>query len=55
MNKRLVTMCRLFPSIAPHGPEVPTSVWNLSFAVWMGFARSVDQYIEDAKKEASER
>jgi hypothetical protein len=50
VNKRLTTMCHLWPAIAPHGAEVPNSVWNLRYGVWMGFARAADQYNEEASK-----
>lgn len=44
MTKRLTTMCHLWPSISPHGPDVPTSVWNLTYGVWRGFAAAADDY-----------
>lgn len=44
-------MCHLWPSISPHGPEVPNSVWNLRYGVWLGFARATDQYIADMNKQ----
>jgi hypothetical protein len=48
----LTTVCRLWPGISPHGPDVPTSVWNLPYGVWLGFADYTDQYLK-AQKEAA--
>jgi len=47
-------MCHLWPAIAPHGAEVPTSVWNLPYGTWLGLARAASQYEQDMK-EASRR
>jgi hypothetical protein len=43
-------VCRLFPSIAPHGPAVPASVWNLPYGVWLAVADTVDDYEREAAK-----
>lgn len=40
----------MFPSISPHGPEVPQSVWNLPYGVWLGIANTVDSYIAEMNK-----
>jgi hypothetical protein len=48
--KRLIDMCHLIPSVSPHGAEVPTSVWNLPFGMWLGLAAFVDDYIAHAKE-----
>lgn len=48
-----MTVCHLFPSISPHGDEVPTSIWNLRFGVWRGvIAPAADAYLAAMKKGA---
>jgi hypothetical protein len=41
----------VWPGISPHGFQVPTSVWNLNYSTWVGFAAAVDQWIADMKKQ----
>jgi hypothetical protein len=53
--KRLVYMCHLIPSVSPHGAEVPTSVWNLPFGMWLGLAGFVDDYLAQKAKEAKQQ
>ena len=43
-------MCHLWPSISPHGDEVPTSIWNLPYGVWLGLAQAADAYNESMKE-----
>jgi hypothetical protein len=40
----MTTVCRLWPSISPHGPEVPTSIWNLHYGVWVALAAETDAH-----------
>jgi hypothetical protein len=51
--RRLILLTKLWPGISPHGSEVPTSVWNLPYVVWIGYADACDQYEDDMRKEAS--
>jgi hypothetical protein len=46
----MTTVCHLWPSVSPHGPEVPTSIWNLQYGVWLGLAAAADQYIEQNRE-----
>lgn len=46
----MATVCHLWPAVAPHGPEVPTSIWNLPYGVWVGLAASADHWIEQNKQ-----
>jgi hypothetical protein len=34
---------------------VPTSVWNLPYNVWVGFALAADDYAEQRKKQHEQR
>jgi hypothetical protein len=50
----MTTVCHLWPSISPHGPEVPNSIWNLPYGVWVhGIAPETDAYIDAKRKEAA--
>lgn len=49
VHRRLLLLTNLWPGISPHGPEVPTSVWNLPYSVWVGYADACDQYEDDMK------
>ena len=51
MYSRLIVVCQRWPSISPHGPEVPTSVWNLPYGVWLGIAAACDEYLEALKEQ----
>lgn len=46
----MITVCRLWPSISPHGHEVPNSIWNLPYGVWLGIKTSCDNYLEEVRK-----
>jgi hypothetical protein len=41
----MTTVCHLWPAISPHGPEVPNSIWNLPYGVWLGLAAHTDAYL----------
>jgi hypothetical protein len=49
--RRLLIVCQLWPSISPHGPEVPTSIWNLPYGVWLAIAAETDAALEAQKKQ----
>jgi hypothetical protein len=44
-------LTQLWPGISPHDALVPTSVWNLPYGVWLGYAAAVDQYEAEMKKQ----
>lgn len=47
---RLVTVCHLWPGIAPHPSGHPGSVWDLPLGVWLGFAAACDEYRRQQKE-----
>jgi hypothetical protein len=47
----MLLVCQLWPSIAPHGPEVPNSIWNLPYGLWIAIAHSTDDYVARQQKE----
>jgi hypothetical protein len=48
---RIVTLCRLVPSISPHPAGHAGSVWDLPWVMWVGFAQFVDEYVREAKRD----
>jgi hypothetical protein len=40
----------LWPAVSPHGPEIPTSIWNLPYWTWRRLALAADQYEEGMKQ-----
>lgn len=45
----MLTVCHLWPSVSPHGAEVPASIWNLQYGVWRAIAAAADSYERQAK------
>jgi hypothetical protein len=46
---RLLIITHLWPGISPHGDQVPTSVWNLPYGVWLMYAADADEYVKSSK------
>jgi hypothetical protein len=49
----MIDLTHLFPGISPHGPEVPQSVWNLPYDVWVAYAAAVDNWRDELRKGVS--
>lgn len=47
----MLAVCQLWPGITPHGPEVPVSIWNLPYRVWIGIASATDAHLAERAKE----
>lgn len=53
MQKRLITVCHLWPGIVPHRNS-PNSVWNLAWGDWVMFAYAADAYDKQQQEAAGE-
>lgn len=50
MYRRMLVVCQLWSSITPHGPEVPASIWNLPYHVWLGIAAATDAHLAEQER-----
>lgn len=46
----MLVVCHLYYAVSPHDWEVPNSIWNLRYRVWVGIAASAEAYIAEMKK-----